>query len=457
VQEAFSFGDLCQFFHHGEKMIQHTPLEPSLWFATAAAAPETAPLDGTIDAPVCVIGAGYTGLSTALHLGERGIGAVVLEAEQIGHGGSGRNAGPCTPTFHVHEIPAIRRMLGEPFASRLIERQTDAANLAFDIIRRHGIDCEAVQTGYIQAAHASGAMAKLERRCRQYAEIGKATRLLDRDEAQRLTGSPRFCGGWFHPEGGHLNPLSYARGLARAAMAQGAQVFTRSRVTGIKAQGGRWRVETPSGAVVADKVVCGTGAYTTGFWPGLEQSFTRLGVAVLATQPLSDNLRKTIAPENNTVVDSRRDTSIYKYDKDGRLVTSVFVEGRRGGDAAYTKALMRGKLQWLLPQLTEVDFQYYWSGALDMQPRTIPRLFELAPGMVASLGYSGRGVPTGTMMGAVLADWATGTPAGDLALPVERLQRAPIYMNFMPRVMLAWWRLRDQRLARRDGLDPPPF
>jgi glycine/D-amino acid oxidase-like deaminating enzyme len=118
---------------------------------------------------------------------------------------------------------------------------------------------------------------------------------------------------------------------------------------------------------------------------------------------------------------------------------------------------MQRKLQWLLPQLGDIDFQYSWTGALDMQPRTFPRLYGLAPGVVASLGYSGRGVPTGTMMGTVLADWATGTPPGDLALPVERLQRAPIYMKFMPRVMLAWSRLRDQRLARRDGLDPPPF
>jgi glycine/D-amino acid oxidase-like deaminating enzyme len=438
-------------------MIQRTPLEPSLWYATAAPPPETAALEGTVDTPVCVIGAGYTGLSTALHLGERGVGAVVLEAEQIGHGGSGRNAGHCTPTFHVHEFPTIRRILGEPFAARLIERQTNAANLVFDIIRRYGIDCEAVQTGYIHAAHASAALAKMERRRRLYAEVGKATRMLDRDEAQRLTGSPRFCGGWFHPEGGHLNPLGYARGLARAALSRGAQVFTRSPVTAIRPQGGRWRVETPKGSVLADKVVCGTGAYTDGFWPGLEQSFARLGVAVLATQPLGDNVRRTISPENNTVVDSRRDISIWKYDKDGRLVTSLFVEGRRGADPAYTSDLMRRKLQWLLPQLTEVEFQYHWFGAIDMQPRTFPRLFELAPGVVASLGYSGRGVPTGTMMGTVLAEWAIGAAPKDLALPLEKLQRVPFYMSFMPRVMLAWSRIRDQRLARRDGLDQPSF
>ena len=437
--------------------LQDAPIEPSLWYATAAPSPETALLDGRTNADVCVVGGGYTGLSSALHLAEKGVNVVLLEAKEIGNGGSGRNAGHCTPTFHFYEIPTIRKMLGEPFASRLIARQTDAANLVFELIHRYDIDCESVQTGYVQAAHAPSVLSKMEARCGYYQSVGKKTRMLDRDEVTRLTGSPRYYGGWFHPEGGHLNPLGYSRGLARAAMSRGARVFTQSPVTAIVPEGGRWRVETGKGAVVADKVICGTGAYTTGFWPGLNKSFSTLGVAVMATQPIGDNLRKVIAPENNTVVDSRGDTMIYKYNKEGRLVTSAFVEGRRGGDVAFTKDLMRDKLKWLLPQLTEVDWQYYWVGALDMQPRTIPRLFDLAPGVVASLGYSGRGVPTGTMMGTVLAEWATGVPPEDLALPLERLRSVPFYMNFAPRLFLAWSRLRDQRLARAGGANPPAF
>ena len=437
--------------------IKDAPIEPSLWYATAAPAPSTEPLQERVNADVCVIGGGYTGLSSALHLAEQNVDVAVVEAKEIGNGGSGRNAGHCTPTFHFYEIPTIRKMLGEPFASRLISRQTNAANLVFEIIRRYEIDCEGVQTGYVQAAHAPGVLAKMERRCGYYQSVGKAARMLGRDEAIRLTGSPRYHGGWFHPEGGHLNPLGYSRGLARAAMSRGARVFTRSPVTGIVPEGTRWRVETAKGAVLADKVICGTGAYTTGFWPGLQESFSELGVAVMATQPIGDNLRKIIAPENNTVVDSRGDTMIYKYNREGRLVTSAFVEGRRGGDVAYTKALMRDKLQWLLPDLPEVDWQYYWLGALDMQPKTIPRLFDLAPGVVASLGYSGRGVPTGTMMGTVLSEWAMGAKPADLALPLEPLRRAPFYMAFAPRLFLSWYRFRDQRLARAGGANPPRF
>src|SRR5580765_7512336 len=111
--------------------LQDAPIEPSLWYATAALAPRTEALDAPTTADVCIIGGGYTGLSSALHLAERGVGVVLLEAKEIGNGGSGRNAGHCTPTFHFYEIPTIRKMLGEPFASRLISRQTNAANLVF--------------------------------------------------------------------------------------------------------------------------------------------------------------------------------------------------------------------------------------------------------------------------------------------------------------------------------------
>ncbi|WP_159710558.1 NAD(P)/FAD-dependent oxidoreductase, partial [Geminicoccus flavidas] len=358
--------------------MQRSPIEPSLWYATAPAAPPTEPIDGEVTADACVIGAGYTGLSTALHLAEQGVRVVVLEAKEVGFGCSGRNAGHCTPTFHFYSIPTVRKMLGPVYGERLVERQTNGANLTFDIIRRYGIDCEAVQNGYLMVAHAPSRVKMLEEKQRTYATAGKVTHLLDKAETERLTGSPRYYGAWLHPEGGHLNPLAYARGLARAVISQGGTIHTHSPVTGIEPAGWRWRVVTATGAVTADKVVCGSGAYTDGYWPGLDKTFTTMSVMILATQPISDNVRKTIAPENHTVVETRDDPMIYKYNKEGRLVTSVFVEGKRGGDLEYTKKLTADKLKWMLPQLDEVDFEYAWTGDLDMQPKTFPRLFELA-------------------------------------------------------------------------------
>lgn len=437
--------------------MQPSPIEASLWYATAAEPPPTEPLEGEIVADVCVIGAGYTGLSSALHLAEKGVRVVVVEARGVGFGCSGRNAGHCTPTFHFYSIPTVRKMLGPVYGERLVAKQTNAANLVFDLIERYAIDCEGVQNGYLMVAHAPSKVKVLEEKQKTYASAGKVTALLDKDETERLTGSPRYYGAWLHPEGGHLNPLGYARGLARAVLRLGGIIHTDSPAQAVKPAGTRWRVETPRGAVLADKVICGTGAYTDGYWPGLERSFERMTVAILATQPLSDNVRKSIAPSNHTVVETRADPMIYKYNKDGRLVTSVFVEGRRGGDVAYTKQFTGDKLKWILPQLDEVDFQYYWTGELDMQPKTFPRLFELAPGVLASLGYSGRGVPTGTMMGTVLCDWAMGVPREELTLPLEPLATVPLYMKFVPRMFLAATRWQDQRVAHREGVNPPPY
>ena len=426
------------------------PLQPSLWYATAPPAPRSDVLRDFVESDVAIVGAGYTGLSTALHLGRRGTSCVILEAEEVGYGGSGRNAGHCTPTFHRRDLASVQRVLGQPWADRIIRKQADSAGLVFSLIRDYAIECEAVQSGYVQAAHAPAMMRKLERKCSDYRSIGKDCRLLSESEVRELTGSKRFFGGWFHPEGGHLNPLAYARGLAKAAIEEGATLYIRSPVTGIVRRGQRWLVQTASGGVLADKVVVATGAYTNDFWPGLQKTYSVSTVAGLASEPVNREARELILPRNTTLVDSRGgDPVVYKYDGAGRLVTSVFVTGRRGGDPAYTRQLIDERTRFLYPALGELEWPHYWYGDLDMHPRTFPRLLRLAPGIVTSIGYSGHGVPTGTMMGTVLADWATGTSPADLALPLEPMRRTPLFTGSGVRIALAYYRWRDRWMANR--------
>ena len=190
--------------------MKNAPLEASLWAATAAPAPETFELSESRQTDVVVIGAGYTGLSTALHLAHRGIDVAVIEAEQIGYGASGRNVGHCTPTFSTFELSAVRARLGPKWAERLIDLQTNAAKLVFDLIRENGIECEAQQNGFLQVAHAPSKVSVLEKRCADYVALGKSARVLGKAEAQALSGSPRYYGGWLLAEAGHLNPLGYA-------------------------------------------------------------------------------------------------------------------------------------------------------------------------------------------------------------------------------------------------------
>lgn len=371
------------------------PLEPSLWFATASPEPETGALESAISADVCIVGACYTGLSSAVQLAEKGTAVVVIEADVISFGGSGRNAGHCAPTFHHHSLAGVRKILGKSLGTRFIAAQANAADLVFGLIDRYRIDCDAVRTGYVEAAHTPAVLARIEAKNAYYMALGKRTRVLTKAETERRTGSQRYLGGWLHSDGGHLNPLGYVGGLARALLGLGGRIYTQSAVISIRPAGTRWQVSTSKGSVTADKVILGSGAYSSAYWPGINRTFARLGTAAFATEPHSLELIASIVPDNNTVVETRSDPAGYRITADGRLVTTMMVEGRRGGDPDYTKTIASRRFEWILPQIKGKRWEYYWYGELDMHARTFPRLYDVAAGIAASTGFSGRGVPTG--------------------------------------------------------------
>ncbi len=439
-------------------MAAFSPFDVTLWYATARPAPRTEPLAGAAKADVCIVGAGYAGLTTALELAKAGVSVVVLEREEAGFGGSGRNAGHCTPTFTHYSLPELRGMLGEPFAERLIERQTRANDRVSAMIRDYQINCEWVQNGYVMGAPHRSALDEIRRKVETYNAVGARTRLIGRDEVAAITGSPRFHGGWLHEEAGHLNPLSYARGLAGAVLQEGGRIFTGSAALSCdRHAGGGWEVRTGQGHVIADKVIFTTGAYTVGGWPKLDQTFKIQRVFVAATQVISEETRRTVLPRNTTIHDGRGDIYVYKYNAEGRIVASMFPMGRRGRDMAYTRQVMSDRLKWLHPQIREeIRWDYFWFGELDMQYRTVPRFYDLAPGVVALTGLSGRGVPTGSMLGSILSEWALGKPQNELALKLEPLTAAPFYMNFGPALTLRYYRLRDNLQTRFSGADLPP-
>ncbi|WP_138934395.1 NAD(P)/FAD-dependent oxidoreductase [Roseovarius arcticus] len=435
-------------------MTRFSPISDVLWPRTAPPADEAQPLDSAVEAEICIIGAGYCGLHTALNLSKEGRSVVVLEADEVGFGGSGRNAGHCTPTFHHHSLSGVIEMLGARRGDAVIGLQLSAADQIAQIVASYDIECEWVQNGYVMCASTRGRLAAMAQKRDDYNAAGQSTRLADADEVRAITGMHGQFGGWVHPGGAHLNPMGLSRGLARAAQGHGARIHTRSPVTGAQRDGARWRVATPGGTVMADKVIFATGAYTQGGWPGLDRTFRIMRVMVGATRPMPNATE--VLPQNVTAHDGRGNILVYKRDAYGRIVASMFP--RMFGSRSRMLRLLDSRLRFHHPSLPKrLQWECLWTGELDMQRNTIPRLYHLGEGAIAVTGLSGRGVPTGWTVGQVLTDWANDVPEADLALPLEPLAQAPSYMAIAPQLALRAYELRDRWDEWRDGQPSRPW
>jgi glycine/D-amino acid oxidase-like deaminating enzyme len=415
------------------------------------------PLEGAARTDVAVVGAGFTGLSAALRLAEAGIGCTVLEAREIGWGASGRNNGQVIPTLSRMDPDAIvasvpRDLGGAEKGEALVALIRDSASLVFDLIRRHGIQAEAVQNGWLQPAHRPSRMKLAEGRVRQWGRRGAPVRMLDRAEMARLAGTDHWFGGWENRTGGRINPLGYARGLAAAAIGAGAVVHTRSPVTGIERDEGPsagWVLTTPRGRLRAGRVVLATNAYTeAGPWPGLRRTVVPVRSYQMATGVLSDNLRRSILSEGHALSDTRGDLHFFCFDADGRLVTGgglILPFGWQGR----IQDRIRERLLRVFPQVGEVRFDYVWHGFVGGTADRLPHVYELAPGVLAWTGCNGRGVALATALGQELAKACAGTPLREIAAPVEtRMKTLPGY-GFRG-LGVAWQVARNRWNDRRD-------
>ena len=406
-------------------MIPHEreALSDSLWTATANPAPVRAPLDGDVAADVAVIGGGYTGLSAALHLAEAGTRVVLLETHQPGWGASGRNGGQINPG--LKDGPqAILATFGEDTGGRMIATSGGAADLVFDLIARHGIACDARREGWLRAAHKGAALDDLHGLAREWEAHGAAMPARDAATMARRTGTESYMGGTVDTRGGNLHPLNYALGLAAAAEKAGASIFGGTEVRAMTRRDGRWVLTCDGGRVEADTVILGTNAYSGHIAPDLARSVVPVCSVQVATEPLSDNLAASILPGGQHVSDTRRLLLYYRKDAAGR-----FVMGGRGtfreASTLRQMARLREVTETLYPQLAGVRWRYRWGGHVAVTPDHYPHLHELAPGLLAGLGYNGRGVAMATAMGRELAGLANGTPHQELGFPVTPVRPLP--------------------------------
>jgi glycine/D-amino acid oxidase-like deaminating enzyme len=422
--------------------------QSSLWHATAPAGPETAPLTGEAETDVAIVGGGYLGFSAALHLAEAGVAVTVLEADEPGFGASGRNTGFVVPNLISGLDPAhMRKTLGEEHGQLLCEMIGEGGELVFELIRRHGIACEASQSGWIQPIHTPEKRAWLEERVRQWTALGRPVRALSREEAVQETGSEVYHGAFLDPTGGHLNPLAYCRGLASAAVAAGAVVHANSRARAVEKRGDRWAVRCDGGVLQAKRLLLTTNATGGGLAPKAEGTQFPITLFQVATQPLDPALRETVLPNNRASADIRKELVAYRWTEDHRIVTGGLLANPIGS-AELARAYHLNRLREMLPQLPELEPAYAWQGRLAAARDFMPRLMELGQDGWSAIACNGRGMAMTTALGRRIALWLAG--GANAPLPVAVTKPDPVAIPSLASLAFSVWLPWNRRTDRAE-------
>ena len=424
------------------------PAEPhveSYYAATANRQSDHPALAGEVAAEVCVVGAGYMGLSAALELAERGYSVVVLEANRVGWGASGRNGGQiCTGFSSGNE--RIAQALGRDDARRLFGFAEEAKTILRERVERHGIDCD-LSWGYV---HGAGKPRHLERLREERDTLARdygyeSTRLLETPEALRdHVNTKAYIGGLYDAGGGHLHPLNYCLGLARAAEAAGVRIFEGSAATAIE-EGAKVTVRTAAGSVRADFLVLGGNAHLGDLVPRIRDKIMPVGTYIGATAPLGESRAQSLIRHNVAVADCNFVLNYYRLSRDRRLLF--------GGRVSYSTLMppnlphaMRKKMLEVFPELTDVGFDYTWGGFVAITVERTPHLGRLGGRIFFAQGFSGQGVAMTGVAGRVLAEAVAGQAERlDLfarlphkSFPGGRLFRTPTLA-----LAMLWYRMRD--------------
>jgi sarcosine oxidase len=402
-----------------------TPVKEEIhWTVTATAAPKLDQLNSALSVDVLVVGGGLTGCRTALGLADSGVSVAVVDSNDIGWGASGRSGGQCNPIWR--KTPdEIRNMFGSARGENLIKTTIKSADDLFHDIRTFDVDCDGVQAGWVQAAHTRKAITGMRRLGEAWSAEGADITEIEGDAVQEASGSPAYRWALKHKAGGHVQPLSLTRGYAKAAIARGAQMFKNTPVTKLERINGKWRATTPKGEITAENVVLTTNAYTNGIWPDLHKTFHPLVSVSFATQPLSAEQQKTVLPGSVTISDSRLAIYYARYDRDKRLVFGCVGSTDHADALSYGR--LRGGLRTVFPQIADIPIERKWAGRIAVTPEMMPHLHEPAPGVLAGIGFSGRGIAMTSVMGRALSGKLLGCSDDDLPFPVMPITPIPMH------------------------------
>ncbi|MCD9149684.1 NAD(P)/FAD-dependent oxidoreductase [Pseudophaeobacter flagellatus] len=394
----------------------------SLWQDTCQENPSSSVLTGEVSADLVIIGGGYTGCSAALKAREMGASVCLIEAETFGHGGSGRNVGLANAGLWLPPED-INARLGPKTGAQLSQALAVAPDLVYGLIERHGIACEPVRNGTLHCAHAASGMADLQRRAEQLQAIGAPVQLLDKTETQARVGSQQVHGALFDPRAGTIQPLAYARGLARAAQDVGAQLYDHSPATALSRGKAHWQVTTPKGRIRAKHLLMATNGYALPIAGYQAPSIVHVNYFQGATTPLPLAIRNQILPGQEGCWDSALVMSSWRMDQQGRLVIGAMGALDHFGSKIHHSWLIR-KLAALFPALAGTPLENLWFGRIAMTSEHLPKIQKLTDGYVC-FGYSGRGIGPGTLFGQQIAKALISGDETALPLPACTDHRLP--------------------------------
>ncbi|MEP3332852.1 FAD-binding oxidoreductase [Sedimentitalea sp.] len=418
---------------------------PDSWYAaTANPLDHFAPLRGETRADVCVVGAGYTGLSAALHLAEAGLDVVLLDAHRVGFGASGRNGGQLGSGQRMDQ-DGLEKMLGNTEADKLWQLAEDGKALVKNLIERHKIDCD-LKPGVAHTASSRRDVDDLH----AYAEHLQTRYGYDQIEALDAQGchalcpSPAYKGGTLDWGAAHLHPLNYALGLGRAAAASGARIFEETHVHHI-AEGQPATVQTDKGRVIADHVILACNGYLGGLSRKVAARVMPINNFIVATEPLGAETAQVLT-RDVAIADSKFVVNYFRLSADGRL---LFGGGESYGYTfpADIAALVRKPMTEIYPHLADIGIDYAWGGTLAITMKRMPFLARLGPNMLSASGYSGHGVGTATHAGQLMALAIQGQADGFNTMarvpapsfPGGAMLRSPLLV-----LAMTWYSLRDR-------------
>lgn len=358
-------------------------------------------LGESVETDVCIIGAGYTGLSTALFLLEHGFRVTVLEAAKVGFGASGRNGGQIVNSYS-RDIDVIERQVGARQAQLLGEMAFEGGRIIRERVAKYGIQCD-LKDGGVFAAITAKQMGHLESQKKLWERYGHTQlELMDERRIREVVGTDRYVGGMLDLSGGHIHPLNLALGEAAAVASLGGAIYEQSPATRID-RGPQPVVHTPNGQVKAKFVVVAGNAYLGGLMPELAAKSMPCGTQVLATEPLSDELAHSLLPQDYCVEDCNYLLDYYRLSADKRLIYGGgVVYGAR--DPADIEAIIRPKLLKTFPQLKDVKIDYTWTGNFLLTLSRLPQVGRIGDNIYYSQGCSGHGVTYTHLAGKVLAE-----------------------------------------------------